>query len=129
MAKQIHVTVRDEQYRFLRWESAKTELSMAHLIRTALDNEYGLEFGEVEPGFAPHLCAGRPLELDADAPAVAFGGAHAAANGNATAGDLVRARPSAEGSALRSLARRVRQLLARVLPDRLRHARRSRATP
>src|SRR3954471_17082232 len=64
MAKQLHVLVRDDQYRFLRWESGRTDLSIAHLVRTALDNVYQPDFADIDAEFVPQARSSRPLEPD-----------------------------------------------------------------
>jgi hypothetical protein len=90
MARSIHVYVRDDQYRFLRAESSWTGLSMAQLVRAALDDVYGDEVGRVDGDFAPWLVAGRPLEREVPPPLAAA----TEGDGGATSG----ARPRAGGT-------------------------------
>ena len=63
MARQLHVLVRDDQYRFLRWESGRTDLSIAHLVRTALDNVYRADFVEIDAEFVPDTRPNAPKEM------------------------------------------------------------------
>ena len=87
MARSIHVYVRDDQYRFLRAESSWTGLSMAQLVRAALDDVYGEEVGRVDGDFAPWLVAGRPLEREVPPPLAAA----TEGDGGATSGARPRA--------------------------------------
>ena len=50
MGTRFHVTLEHRQYRYLREESERSSLTIAELIRRALDRTYGFEDERRTPG-------------------------------------------------------------------------------
>lgn len=67
MAHRIQITLTDDQYSFLHAEAERSSVSVAELIRRAIDTVYGV-YGFKKVHFVTHTLGRRPgLPIDDDA--------------------------------------------------------------